>query len=60
LNALADIAENNISLRKAAIIYGIPKSTLSERKANQNIGFHGGGTTTKLSQQTELILVHML
>jgi hypothetical protein len=59
-NALADIVNTGVSLRKVALRYGIPRSTLLDRKRSNNLGFHGQGTTTKLSRQTEEILVHLL
>ena len=31
-----------------------------DRIKNQNTGFHGTGTTTALSKETEQLLVHML
>ena len=60
LNALADIEKNNTQVRKAAFKNNIPKSTLIDRIKNQNTGFHGKGTTTALSKETEQLLVHML
>ena len=56
-NALKDIESNKFSLRKAALQYNIPKSTLMGRKKNLNNGFHGSGTTTILSKETEQLYI---
>ena len=40
------------SVRKAAYLCGIPHTTLQERNANGNMGFHDSGRTTSLSRQT--------
>ena len=59
-NALYDMETNETTLRKAAFKFNIPKSTLKDRKSNGNNDFHGNGSTTNLSKQTEQLLVHML
>jgi hypothetical protein len=59
-SALKDIESNKFSLRKAALQYNIPKSTLMVRKQKYNNGFHGSGTTTILSKETEQLLVQMM
>jgi hypothetical protein len=57
-NAMKSV--KTIGLRKAAKLHGVPKSTLSRRKASGNVGFHGSGSTTRLSKATQELLVHML
>ena len=57
--ALADIGDKNTSIRNAAFKYGIPFSTLMDRKNNSNVSFKGSGSTTVLSQQTESIIIHL-
>jgi hypothetical protein len=42
----------NPKIRKAAKLHGVPKSTLSRRKASGNDCFHGSGWTTQLSKAT--------
>ena len=49
-----------LSLRKAAELFKVPKSTLSDRYKKDNLGFHGSGSTTYLSTVTENLLVEML
>ncbi len=57
-NAIKSV--ETIGLRKAAKLHGVPKSTLSRRKASGNVGFHGSGSMTRLSKATEELLVQML
>jgi hypothetical protein len=59
-NALHALASTQMNLTRAALSFGITKTTLSRRLANNNQGFHGSGSTTKLSRQTEELIVHML
>ncbi len=59
-NALHALASTQMNLTRAALSFGITKTTLSRRLAN-NQGFHGsGGSTTRLSRQTEEFIEHML
>ena len=64
LKALERINSNDetqkLSIRKAAALFKIPKSTLSDRQLNGNAGVHGTGKTTALSQFTEQLLVKMI
>ena len=51
--------EKKLSIRKAAQIYNIPRTTL-QRRIENNSGLIGSGTTTTLSRATEELLVHSI
>ena len=48
---------DRLSLRAAARRFGIPLNTLGRRNKNKNLGFHGSGSTTVLSEPTYLLLI---